>query len=428
MIKKFGAAAMAAMMFMTILTGCSKTTVNKKAEIKTLPGSDSDNKVFDDVVNLSYEEVINDNGYMEFVFNSFKGCSSDGEDENVMISPASLLFALEMAGAGANGTTLDEMSNVLVPGAGNEEALGFAIDYYKNMSKSDSINVANGAFINDKFSAALYEDYLNYVTDGFDAELNVVPFDDNTVNDINSWVDDKTNGMIPKLVSQLNPETKMVLLNAIAFENKWAEEYEDYQVQEDKKFTNSKGEKEDCTLLYSAEGVYFETDKATGFMKYYEGEEYAFVAVLPKDTSANANDFMQDFSADDYMNFINSRSDVNVYAYIPEFSYDYTREDMADVLKDMGMTHAFEEGGADFSNMCDIDMYISKVIHKTHIEVDREGTKAAAATAVYMDAACAEPDEPVEIKEVRLDRPFAYMIVDTETDTPVFIGTVNSVA
>ena len=112
---------------------------------------------------------------------------------------------------------------------------------------------------------------------------------------------------------------------------------------------------------------------------------------------------------------------------MPEFTNDY-EVGLGDLLSDLGMEDAFDEDNADFSLMAQIpgsNIFISKVIHKTHIEVDRNGTRAAAATAVMMDeAACADIDP---IVNVYLDRPFIYMIVDTETGTPVFMGTVNSV-
>ena len=430
MVKKIGAAAMAAMLFMAVFTGCKKEEPKNKSDepistFATLKSSEGE-KVFEDLEPLSYKTVIEGSDYNKFVF-EFAGNSCSDKDENVMVSPASLLFAMEMVGAGANGNTLTEMSNVLVPGASNEEALAFAADYYKSLSSDETktIKVANGVLIREDIGGTYYEDYLDYIKENFDAEIRVEPFSSETVNEVNDWVNDHTDGMIPKIISDLSPDTAMILMDAIAFDAKWADKYEDYDILEDCTFTNSKGEQEDVTLLYSYEGVYFETDKATGFMKYYEGDDYAFVAVLPKDTSITANEFLAGFTSEDYKAFLDSRTNDSVNAFIPEFSYDYSNCEIAKMLQEMGINDAFDGEKADFSNMSTDPQCISAVIQKTHIELTSEGTKAAAATVIMTEDACEiETELPMT---VRLDRPFAYMIVDTETNTPVFVGSVNSV-
>ncbi|MCR5804607.1 MAG: serpin family protein [Clostridia bacterium] len=430
MVKKIGAAAMAAMMFMAIFTGCKKAEPKRSDEpvstFATLKSSEGE-KVFEDLEPLSYQTVIEGSDYNQFVFN-FAGSAWVDKDENMMVSPASLFFAMEMLGAGANGNTLTEISNALVPGASNEEALAFAADYYKSLSsdENETIKLANEILIREDIGGTYYEDYLNYVKDNFDAEVKVEPFDGNTVTKVNEWVNEHTDGMIPEIIKNLNENTSMILVDAIAFDAKWENKYEEYDILEDSTFTNSKGEKEDVTLLYSGEEVYFETDKATGFMKYYEGEDFAFVAVLPKDESITANEFLEGFTSEDYKAFLDSRTNDTVNAYIPEFSYDYANDDIVNLLKDMGIHDAFEGGKADFSNMSTHSQAISQIIQKTHIELTSEGTKAAAATAIMVEDACVpiEADPP---KTVRLDRAFAYMIVDTETNTPVFVGSVNSV-
>ena len=430
MVKKIGAAAMAAMLFMAVFTGCSKEESKKTDEpvstFTTLKSSEGD-KVFEDLEELSYTTVIEGSDYNKFVFD-FAGKSCTDKDENVMVSPASLLFAMEMMGAGANGNTLTEMSNVLVPGASNEEALAFAADYFRSLTSDESgiLKVANGVLIREDIGGSFYEDYLNYIKDNFDAEVRVEPFNNGTVDEVNSWVNEHTDGMIPEIISDLSPETVSILLDAIAFDAKWADEYEENDIIEDSTFTNSKGEAEDVTLLFSNEGIYFETDKAIGFMKYYEGEEYAFVAVLPKDTNITANEFLAGFTSEDYKAFMDSRSEETVNAYIPEFTYDYSNGEIVDILKDLGIKDAFESEKADFSNMSSESLYISQIIQKTHIELNSNGTKAAAATAIIAYGATSVEFDTELPKEVRLDRPFAYMIVDTETDTPVFVGTVNS--
>ena len=151
--------------------------------------------------------------------------------------------------------------------------------------------------------------------------------------------------------------------------------------------------------------------------------------MLPKDANQSADDMLREFTGDDFDALLNSKTgEYTVYTQMPEFSYDYSST-LNDSLKDLGMKTAFDQNNADFRGIAEFDddknLYISKVIHKTHIEVSRTGTRAAAVTAVMMDAAgaCIEED----IKSVTCDRPFAYAIVDLNDNTPVFIGTVNDI-
>lgn len=421
MVKKFGAAAMTALLFMGVISGCSGK--DKYSDIKTTKNDSDAPRLFITAKDVSYDEESMSDKYLEFVFGAGKEFCS-GSDENLMISPASVFFAMELAASGAQGDTLDEMSAVFVPGATNEEALNYASDYYRQLQDSGVIKVANAEYFSEDFRESIYEDYLEYVRENFDAEI-MTGID---ADKINAWVDEKTDGMIPEIIdgSDITPETVAILLNAIAFDAKWEEEFDKDRIDEDSIFTNASGDEEKATLMGSDEDIYFETDLATGFMKYYDGDDYAFVAILPKDETVSANDFLTEFTADDYREFIDSMSSEDVKATTPEFEYDYENRDVIDILEAMGIETAFGDG-ADFSNMASTDAFISKIIHKTHISLDRKGTKAAASTAVIMTKnAVVEPYESSQ-KIVCLDRPFAYMIVETDNMTPVFMGTVNSI-
>ena len=173
---------------------------------------------------------------------------------------------------------------------------------------------------------------------------------------------------------------------------------------------------------------YYESDKATGFSKLYDGGKYKFVAILPKDEKSDANTFMAGFTPEDYSKFIGSATrEYEVHSKIPKFKNEYDVI-LNDALKDLGINDAFDPGKADFTGIAHTEenMFISQVLHKTFIELDEKGTKAAAATAITMGTASAEAPMK-KMKEVICDRPFAYMIVDCENDKPVFIGTVNNI-
>ena len=413
--------------------GCSASSGKKSNKVKM----ENDTKAeaafdYDEVRKTSYDEDSYSSDYNKYAFNIMSvTASEESGDTNIMISPASIMFAMDMCAAGANGDTLDQI-NGLFTGSGEPlEQQAFASAMMDKINDADKIdfNCANAIWNNsDIVGDKISQDYVDYVEDTFEAEITATKFTDKTAGEINEWVSDQTDGMIEELIDSLPPETAMVLVNAIAFEADWAQAYEDYQVVEDGKFTASSGKTQDVTMLYSTEGVYFETDKATGFMKYYEGDDYAFIAILPADESISANEFIQEFDGEDYMEFINSKSlEYDVYTMLPEFENDYDAS-LNSILMEMGVEDAFIEGTADFTGISSKNMlYISEVIHKTHIELDQSGTKAAAATAVLMEDAACEMPVDVPSVEVYCDRPFAYAIVDVETMNPVFIGTVNSV-
>ena len=351
-------------------------------------------------------------------------------EQNVMISPASIMIALSMAESGAAGETRQQMASIW-GGTGNDDDLSYAADLLKRLNSAEGVNLhaADSMWINeDSLTGYIKSEYVDFVSEMFDSEVAVLKFNERAVERINSWVDDNTDHMIDKIIGELDPSTALVLINAIAFDGKWNEQYEDHQVT-DGIFRNSDGTTTDVKMLNGEEGVYLENDKATGFVKFYEGCQYAFVTILPKDESQSADDLLKEFTGDDFDAFLNSKSySYEVNTKMPEFSYDFENV-LNDTLKDMGMILPFEEFGADFTGIADLpydyNLYISKVIHKTHIEVTRTGTRAAAVTAVTMDVACAIEEK--DIKNVFCDRPFAYAIVDMTDNTPVFIGTVNNV-
>ena len=358
----------------------------------------------------------------EIASNANKNC-------NIMISPASIMMALDMVAAGAKGDTLKQLNALFSSDTDPLEQQAFASEMMKRINASKKLKfVCANAIWSDsaRLGGKINSEYTNYIKKTFEAEFNSVAFNAETHKTVNKWVDEKTNHMIPELFdSPFNPNTVMVLVNAIRFEAEWAKGYEEDQIRQ-MKFKGTEGEKE-TSMLTGTEKGYFMSDKATGFIKYYQGEKYAFVAILPRDEKANANDFIKNFSYDDYRKFISSRTNCDVYTLMPEFKSVYGIQ-LNDILKQLGVTDAFSDEKADLTGIADPSagrLYVSNVFHKTHIEVDRKGTKAAAATGITLDVKGAMPME--EKKEVICDRPYIYAIVDASTMNPIFIGTVNNV-
>lgn len=410
-----------------IFSGCS-VSLKKDKPLKENPNVKTEINL-DKVAETQYDRNLMEKEYRRFSLDLLNQTIKDADGEgNVMVSPASVMMALDMVAAGAKGDTLKQLTDVFAKGQGalDQQAYAAALMDKINGSKDVEFTCANAVWNNEKLLGdGINTRYVDYIKETFLAEYKAEAFGNGTADEINKWANEHTKHMISEIVKDIDPYTAMILVNAICFDGKWETEYEDYQVNTGK-FTKADGSTQDVMFLSDETSDYFETDKATGFMKAYKGGEYAFLAILPKDGSISANAFAKDFTAEDYEKFIKSvTTQYDVFSKMPEFKSDFELT-MNDTLKTLGAGDVFDENKADLSGIAGEpgDLFVSKVIHKTHIEVDRTGTKAAAVTAVSVEVASAEPPE---FKTVNCDRPFVYAIVDVKTMTPIFIGTVNEV-
>ena len=352
---------------------------------------------------------------------------------------------------GAKGDTLAEMQKVL----GGELTADELNAYYKGWSdrllapetvryygynedgdfdeietESAPVTLANAIWIkDDEQMIRVPRPFLQNIADYYRAGVFKAPFDDTTVDDVNIWCDENTHHMIPKVMDELSPDAVMLLANALTFEDVWDTQYEDYRVSDDT-FTAVNGEIRDVKMMHSDEGVYLSDDEATGFMKDYRDRRYSFAALLPNE-DIPINDYIASLDGEKLEKLLQTKDYCDVNAAMPKFSFDYSTE-LGDVLKALGMPTAFGEGetAPEFTGLNEAnvegDTKISRVIHKTHIDVSESGTKAAAVTVVEMcvESAVEEPPQP---KIVKLDRPFVFMILDNQTGLPLFIGAVKDI-
>ena len=354
-----------------------------------------------------------------------EGVSEAGDDENVLISPFSVVNALGIVENGAAGQTQDEIAAVISDGMDLDSFNSCISSMNDRMNASDEAkwNVANALWANEGMGVKLKADFTDSLSRFYNAKVENVLFDSSTADAINSWADEQTDHMIPQIVDNVNPSDLIYILNAVAFEGEWADDYEDEDIEEDCVFTNSKGQTQNVTMLNSEESGYMEYGKGVGFVRYYKGYDYCFVGLLP-DEGVSVKDYAASIEGSSFSEAFSSLRYGKAYVKLPEFSYDYSIL-LNPVLNNLGMRKAFTSS-ADYSNMLeDGEAMISQVLHKTHIEVDRAGTRASAVTSVTMTASALPMEE--DIKYIYLDRPFVYAIVDAETGYPVFLGTVNSI-
>lgn len=385
----------------------------------------TDNPSSTDLQNDFYLSQSMQNDILDFSIDFFKHQIED--DENTIVSPQSLYFALGMTINGANGDTQQELINTLCKGSDLQE-FNDNISALINQTDTKTCNIANSIWLKDVQDLSLNSEFKKSSEEYFKSEIYTKKFDGKFVDTVNKWVSQNTDGMIDTILNEVPSEdTMMYLINAICFDAKWNDKYDDVQINENGKFTNSKGDIQDVVMLNSTEDTYLCDEQSTGFLKYYLGGKYAFMGILPNE-DVSINDYMESLTGDSFINLYRSKisgNSVSVNVTIPEFKY--TSEYLLnDTLKDMGISSAFDEFSADFSNMIDSNtykLYMGKVIQKAYIQVDRNGTKASAITSISMNDATAM----LETYQVYLDRPFIYAIMDTDTELPIFMGVVNDI-
>ena len=346
--------------------------------------------------------------------------------ENTLISPLSILAALSMTANGADGETLSQMESVL--GMPAEELNAYMYAYMQGLPKANAgkLALANSIWFTDDEKFTVNRGFLQTNADYYGAGIYETPFNNTTRKDINLWVKENTDGMVKDLLDEIPEEAIMYLVNSLAFEAEWQKVYEEVQVRE-AIFTKDNGDKQKTELMYASENVYLKDEHAKGFMKYYEGNQYAFVALLPEE-GISVDAYVHSLTGEKIRALLENAESTSVDTAIPKFETEYEVE-MSDILKGMGMPLAFDPDFADFTRLGthgDGNIYINRVLHKTFLSVAEKGTKAGAATAVEMvtESAMEMKEEP---KEVILDRPFVYMLVDFDQQIPFFIGTVMRV-
>ena len=360
----------------------------------------------------------------DFSLELFK--KSFSQEKNSLISPLSVLLALAMTANGADKQTLEEMEAVLGKDIPLSELNEYLYSYVKNLpsEKKAKLTIANSIwFREDENRLTVEKEFLQQNANYYDAAAYKSPFDGQTLKDINNWVKKNTDGMIEKILDQIEDDTVMYLINAIVFDAEWETVYNKAYIMEGS-FTAIDGSKQSADFMHSEESIYLDDGRATGFIKPYAGNKYSFVALLPNEGVA-IGDYIAGLTGEGFLQTINGAVSTTVSAALPKFSYDYKIK-MNDILKAMGMPQAFVPAEADFTRLGKSsrgNIYIGEVLHKTFIQVDELGTRAGAVTKVEM-----KDEAYIETKIVTLNRPFVYAIIDNASKLPVFIGTVMEIA
>lgn len=393
-----------------LLSGCS---VSAGAGSTKLTKGMEKKKLYESKINTEKEEEA----YLYFAANLLKKAAN--KDENILVSPLSVLYALGMTANGADGSTLSEMEAVF--GLAVEDMNAFLQDFVEiKEKKAAPLQAANSIWIKEDKDFKAERTFLEKMVSVYGAEVFTAPFNKKTKDEINAWVKKNTGEMIEQILDEISDDAVMYLINALTFKEAWEMPYKDYQIKE-REFTCFDGEKTKVSMMHSEENQYFETERAEGFVKDYESEKFAFMGVLPKE-GISLREFLDELSGEEIRSFTKELHDEPINSRLPSFKSECDLK-LNEILIDMSMKSAFDETAANFKRLgrASGNIYISKVLHKAVIEVGKEGTKAAAATAVEMDLKSAPIEEP---KRLEFNRPFLYMILEKESGLPIFMGAI----
>ncbi len=335
--------------------------------------------------------------------------------EGVFFSPASVYMALGMAAEGMKGETLEQTLTLL--GAADTETLrkgnrdlqslliGNPCAYFK---------LSNSIWIDSAFSSHVQPTFLETNRAYYGARAVLRSFDETLLPDVNRWVSDNTDGMIPKMLEELPADTVMLLLNTLLFDGKWATPFDDPLPGT---FFGSNGERAMPMMKQESNRLWTEDALAKVTLLDYQDERTAMLVALPQGDIA---DLIQGMTGDTLSGWLASMREEPVRVVLPQFSLEYGTG-LKDVFTSLGMTEAFT-ARANLSGMAD-NAYIGEIFHKTALKVGKEGTKAAAATAMAMCGTAAQIDP---FKTLVANRPFLCVIFDKPTGAILFAGAVEN--
>lgn len=368
------------------------------------------------------------NGINEFSMNMYSALPAD---ENIFYSPYSIASALSMLDVGAGGTTKNELENAL--GITDLDKWNDEMKAYlsKDWSQNTFVNTANSVWMNKgtTWAANINSDFLTPAKDYYSGEIYEADFDgqaDKVVQNVNNWVSDNTNKMIPEILKEIPGGTVMMLINAVYFEGKW-----DTPFTEDKTFQSSfygtdKESVVDMMHLYGEHFAYMGNGEIKGITLPYDGDNVVMKVFMPTTDDGDINKLFDKLSNEEKQKLIDSLDDASNVEIdtlqLPKFTDEQSIDGLDDILKNMGIQSAYSES-ADFSKIAD-GIAVSSVNHKAKVIVDENGTKAAAETDIMIKETAMMPSE--ETYNFIVDKPFVYVIEDQSTGMILFMGRVNS--
>ncbi len=356
----------------------------------------------------------------EFAWKFFKEVSK-GEQQDVFVSPLSVTYALGMLANGAVGDTQKEILEGLEFRSGKVDDINslchqLMIESPK-LDKSTKVSMANAVVANK--NKPLQPDFKNVVEKQYQALVTNQDFSSPaTLSFINQWASDHTQGMVPKLLDRVHPDAVTYLLNALYFKGIWYHKFDKKRTQQES-FTQADGKKLSVKMMHQKERFFAaENDNYQTVVLPYGNGSYEMVVLLPRE-GKDLLSLLQTMDAKKWKDNLKNTYSSEVDLKLPRFTSAYTRE-LNDVLKLLGMNAMFDPSKANLTKMSAVSSFVSMVLQKAKIEVDEEGSKAAAVTVIETAPTAVAPSKPILF---HANRPFMYAIVEHSTGTIFFMGT-----
>ena len=341
---------------------------------------------------------------------------------STLLSPLSVALALSMTANGAAGDTLAEFEALLGADVDTVNANAASLlAEYRDLGGSTVSNLADSLWLDDSLEAN--ELFLSRCTAFYGAGLYQADLaTEQTRRAVNSWVEENTGGMIPEILTEVPAEdAALLLVNALYLKNTWEHEFDPNSTREDSFYAaDGTGTVTDFLSNGIRQEQYFRTEDAAGVVLPYDDGRLAFAAVLP---DGDLDAWLESLDGGTFPALLKSAEDTRLLLRMPKFEAEWGGE-LKDVLSALGLDAAFDPARADLSGLGTTEsggpLFIDSVLHRAKIQVDEEGTEAAASTVVMAPAGA---PAPMDYEELILDRPFCYAIVDLERGVPLFLGT-----
>lgn len=351
--------------------------------------------------------------------------AEENEEKNLFISPTSISLALAMTLNGANEATEDSMEYALrVDHLTSEEINETNHELIEQLTTCDTgvlLSIANSIWYRLGFPTE--QDFLDMNTEYYDAQIEEVDFSDpGTVDIINGWVAEETHDRIARVIYQIPGDAIMFLINAIYFKAAWSVSFDEELTHEDDFYRND-GNKKKVDLMSSQRiAGYFENELLQICELDYGDGKFSMIILLPAE-NVELNLLIGALDPENWNGWISSLSSEIVNLELPKFTFKYEKR-LNSALSDMGMDIVFTPM-ADFTGINPGGgLMIDYVDHFTFVEVKESGTEAAAVTVVGMVTSVNIPQEEPEIKEMKVNRPFVFVIREKTTNAIVFLGKV----
>ncbi len=384
--------------------------------------TDSSKKSIRDLTEIETAIIDADN---VFGIKLFQTIVADTSGTNIFISPLSISMALGMTLNGSNGTTYTAMKSTLEYGELTNDEINQSyqniIDILTDLDHKVDFQIANSIWCREDFPVE--EDFISVNQDYFDAMVSNLDFSrDDAADIINAWVAENTNGKIKEIVTPpIDAFTIMFLINAIYFNGSWTYEFDEDNT-ETAPFYLLGGSQTTCQMMsHKNEHLYTNNRSFQAVDLPYGDGNFRMMIILPYE-DVSIDSLIQQMDSDTWQFWLSQCTNTEINLYLPKFKLEYDQE-LKKALSHLGMSIAFDCDHADFSRINpDWQLFISKVKHKTFIDVNEEGTEAAAVTSVEISLTSAGGDDG--IPTMRINRPFIFAIHEVESGTILFLGKI----